>query len=168
MNPEERIAILQGILDQIVDSIEEILLSGEEIPDEIQGMLAEEIEVTMREIAELQSQIVPEKVLPTAPPPTQQPQGQIQSSNINRFAYDPKKRQLFVKFQGDFPQENGPVYQYQNVPEEIFEVFRRGAIPARTNGRNRWGKWWVGKTPSLGATFYQTIRNGGYPYQRVA
>lgn len=104
------------------------------------------------------------------PPPTppQEQQGQIPSSNINRFAYDPKTRSLLVKFQGDYPQENGPVYQYSNVPEQVFEVFRRGAIPAKTNGSNRWGRWWRGKSPSLGASFYEAIRQGGYPYQRVA
>jgi hypothetical protein len=169
MNPAERIELLQRILDQLIESIEEILLSGEEIPDDIQGQLADEIAITMQEIQTLQASMQPQEAPAEAPPPPtpQQPEGQIPSSNINRFAYDPKTKSLLVKFQGDYPQENGPVYQYSNVPEQIFEVFRRGAIPAKTNGQNRWGRWWRGKSPSLGASFYEAIRQGGYPFQRV-
>ncbi len=86
----------------------------------------------------------------------------LQSSNIYGFNYDQKSGTLRVKFQGD------GVYQYQGVPRYIFKIFQSGAVPAKTSGSNEYGKWWEGKQPSLGAAFYQMIRNGGYPYQKVA
>jgi len=89
------------------------------------------------------------------------PQAPIQSSNIWGFTYDPKNKDLFVRFQGD------GIYKYNNVPPMIFEMFRRGSVPARTEGQNQYGEWWVGKRPSLGASLFELIRNGGYPYQRL-
>lgn len=89
------------------------------------------------------------------------------SSNVHSFGYDDKTGRLLVKFQGDYPDQNGPVYGYEGVPKNIYNLFQAGAIPARTNGQNKWGKWWKGKVPSLGASLYTLIKNGGYPYQRL-
>lgn len=72
-----------------------------------------------------------------------------------------------VKFQGDYPEQNGPVYGYEGVPKQIFNLFQKGAIPATTDGSNKWGSWWKGKTPSLGASLNALIKQGGYSYQRL-
>jgi hypothetical protein len=87
---------------------------------------------------------------------------------VHSFGYDEDNGNLLVKFQGDYPQDNGSVYQYSGVPKNIFELFRKGAIPARTDGKNKWGKWWKGKVPSVGASLYTLIKESGYPYQKVA
>jgi hypothetical protein len=89
------------------------------------------------------------------------PQAPLDSSNIYGFQYDPSSGQLKVRFQ------SGSIYNYQGVPPGIFRVFQQGAIPAKTTGQNSFGKWWEGKIPSLGAAFYQLIRQGNYPYQRL-
>lgn len=89
-------------------------------------------------------------------------QAPIDSSNIYGFNYNPKSGSLLVRFQ------SGAVYGYQGVPPGVFRVFQQGAIPAKTKGENRFGKWWQGKIPSLGAAFYELIRQGGYPYQRIS
>lgn len=89
------------------------------------------------------------------------------SSNVHSFGYDDKTGRLLVKFQGDYPDQNGPVYGYSGVPKQIYDLFRQGAVPARTDGKNDWGEWWKGKVPSLGASLYTLIKNGGYPYQRL-
>ena len=86
----------------------------------------------------------------------------LQSSNIYGFSYDPRQKKLLVQF------NSGSVYSYDNVPQNIFNIFKNGAIPARTKGKNRWGEWWVGKIPSLGAAFFNAIRSGPYQYQKVA
>jgi hypothetical protein len=86
----------------------------------------------------------------------------INSSNIFGFAYNPKDGRLLVRF------NEGGVYGYEGVPPGIFKMFQEGAIPARTNGQNRWGKWWRGKSPSLGSSFYSLIKSGPYPYQRLS
>lgn len=101
-------------------------------------------------------------------PPGQQPTSEggiphadINSSNIYGFRFNPKNGQLMVRFQ------SGAVYGYSGVPQGVFNVFRQGAVPAKTNGQNEFGKWWTGKQPSLGAAFYNLIRQGGYAYQRL-
>ena len=86
----------------------------------------------------------------------------LQSSNVFGFQYNPRNRRLLVRF------NSGSVYGYDNVPPAVYQVFAKGAVPARTSGRNRWGRWWQGKIPSLGAAFYQMIRLGNYPYQRLS
>jgi hypothetical protein len=89
------------------------------------------------------------------------PHADLNSSNVYGFRYDPKTGNLLVRFQG------GGVYGYQGVPPGVFKAFQQGAVPAKTNGQNQYGRWWQGKIPSLGAAFYQLIRQGGYPYQRL-
>lgn len=89
------------------------------------------------------------------------PHADLMSSNIYGYRYNPKSGKLLVRF------NSGSVYQYEGVPKAVFDVFGNGAVPAKTSGENRWGRWWQGKIPSLGAAFYQMIRQGGYPYQRI-
>jgi hypothetical protein len=89
------------------------------------------------------------------------PKAPINSSTVYGFQYDPSNKKLLVRFQG------GGVYRYDGVPPSIFKLFQAGAIPCRTTGENKFGKWWRGKVNSYGASFYNIIRNI-YPYQRIA
>lgn len=88
-------------------------------------------------------------------------QAPLNSSNIYGFRYDPKSGRLLVRFQ------SGSIYGYDGVPPAVFQIFQQGAVPAKTNGQNKFGRWWQGKIPSLGAAFYNLIRQGNYPYQRL-
>lgn len=90
------------------------------------------------------------------------------SSNVEGFAYDPKTNRLLVRFLGQHPNRNGPIYGYDKVPPQIFDLLRKGAVPARTDGKNKWGKWWKGKVPSLGASLFTLIKEGGYNYKRLS
>ena len=100
-------------------------------------------------------------------PPGEQPSADgiqhadLNSSNIYGFRYNPKSQKLKVRFQG------GSVYEYDGVPENIFNAFRQGAASARTSGQNQYGRWWQGKNPSLGAAFWNYIRNSGFDYRRL-
>lgn len=85
----------------------------------------------------------------------------LMSSNVYGYRYDPRSQTLLVRF------NSGSIYRYQGVPRGIYNVFASGAVPAKTTGSNRYGQWWVGKTPSLGASFYEMIRSGPYPYEKV-
>lgn len=89
------------------------------------------------------------------------PKADLQSSNVYGYQYDPSSKQLRVRF------NNGGVYEYEGVPSFVYKMFARGAIPAKTDGQNQWGAWWKGKQPSLGASFYELIRDQ-FPYQKVA
>lgn len=90
------------------------------------------------------------------------PQAGLQSSTVYGFKYSPKNKRLFVKFQGD------GVYKYDNVPSVIARLFMDGASRAKTQGSNRYGAWWRGKKPSLGAALNQHIKNLGFPYQKIS
>lgn len=90
------------------------------------------------------------------------PEAWLQSSNVYGYQYDPSSRKLRVRF------NNGGVYEYMGVPKEIYDLFNDGAIPARTEGENEWGAWWPGKKPSLGASLHWLIKQGGFPYVKLA
>jgi len=90
------------------------------------------------------------------------PQSRLQSSTVYGFKYSPRNKRLFVKFQGD------GVYKYDNVPSNIARLFMDGASRAKTTGSNRYGSWWQGKKPSLGAALNQHIKNLGFPYQKIS
>lgn len=220
MRPEEEIKALEEIINEILAGIQEILQSGEMISDELQGRIADEINITTDRIDALRQEISqrpPVEPPPHEPvgvdllwqlaggdetafvgylrtfpdpalnallrnptqlkktiedlqrrmPPGQQPivdgipHADINSSNIYGFRYNPKNGRLMVRFQ------SGSVYGYEGVPAGVFKTFQQGAVPAKTNGRNNFGRWWTGKMPSLGAAFYDLIRQGGYTYQRL-
>lgn len=131
-----------------------------------QKALARLIEQFSEVLLELSQEQTP-NITPQVPPLQQNIQQGMPSSNVEGFAYDPKTNKLMVRFLGEHPNRNGPIYAYENVPPNIFEIFRRGAIPAKTDGQNKWGKWWKGKYPSLGAAMYHLIKAGGYQYQRI-
>lgn len=92
----------------------------------------------------------------------------IKSSNVFGFRYDPDSRKLRVKFNGKDVKSTGPMYEYENIPPQIAEMFMSGAVPAKTKGRNRWGRWWRGKSPSIGAAANRLLRNGGFNYRRLS
>ena len=233
MPPEQEIAQLEALIDQIIEMLEQTIASGEQLSDEFQGEIANELQETTQRIAQLQQQTQqpPQPPQPPEQPPEQppgvngpppsstaqllwilagqqedyflqylqnypdsstrsllnnpgelertiqylhrmmpsgtQPQmdgiqhADLNSSNIYGFRYDPNTKKLLVRFQG------GSVYGYDGVPPQVYKMFSSGAVPAKTNGQNQYGRWWEGKNPSLGASFYSLIRQGGYPYQRV-
>lgn len=184
--------------EQAINSIKEALREvmqllvqrGEPLSDELKAKLAQVMEHAANRIQQLRQEEQQEKELeqieeeqaevaesltPTEPtvPPTGGPIPPLEpapheSSNINAFRYDPENQKLFVKFQGKYPSQNGPVYSYEGVPPNIYDVFRRGAVAPKTSGKNAWHTWKEGVTPSHGASMYALIRQGNYPYQRLS
>ncbi len=167
MNPNEEIQLLEQLLDQLLQGIQDVLMSGEILSDEFQGMLAQEIETTVNRIDQLRSENPAESLQPSTQEQQKPQTAGMPSSNVEGFAYDDKRGRLLVRFLGKYPQRNGPVYAYGGVPKQIFDLFQKGAVPARTDGQNKWGKWWKGKVPSLGASLFTLIKQQGYPYQRL-
>ncbi len=86
----------------------------------------------------------------------------LQSSNIWGTQYNPKSGKMRVKFQG------GSVYEYDGVPQNIYKAFVTGNASAKTDGSNKYGKWWKGKSPSAGASMNQYIKAGAFPYRRLS
>lgn len=96
------------------------------------------------------------------------PESEIGSSNVYGTDYNPQTGSLKVKFNGKKVKSDGPSYQYEGVPPEIASMVQNGDIPARTDGSNQWGTWWQGKKPSLGASANSILKNGPFPYQKIA
>ena len=94
------------------------------------------------------------------------PKAWLQSSNVYGFKYDPSSKKLFVRFHSK-NKDAGPVYQYDGIPSEVFDMIRNGAVSAKTEGRNSYGRWWKGKNPSLGATVSALLKNGPFPYKKL-
>ena len=212
MNPDE----LEDILDRLLQTIEEVMQSGEVLSDEFQGVLAETIRDLSNEIDEAREQPPPPvegsvsndaqllwvlsgsqpqaflSYLRTFPTPAtqallnnptalnatieqlqrQMPQGEqpvvdgiphadLNSSNIWGANYDPRSGKMKVRFQG------GSEYEYDGVPQNIFNAFIKGNASAKTKGKNQYGKWWEGKNPSMGAAMNQYIKAGGFPYRKL-
>lgn len=156
---------LEDLLSQLLRGIQDVIQSGEILTDEFQGVLAQELDYLTTRIDELRGST---DQIPPIPPAEPDLNPAMPSSNIGAFGYDEENGRLLVQFLGKHPDRNGPIYAYGGVPKQIFDLFQKGAIPARTNGRNRWGKWWKGKVPSMGASMYTLIKEAGYPYERLS
>jgi len=189
----DELQALESLLNELLNGIQGLLSSGEVLSDELQGMLAQEIQFTMDRMTQLRSQsnepppigeiesqeeetlksagIQSSPNLPISPSaiPANVPiqPAPHESSNINGFNYNPETQELYVKFQDKYPGQNGPVYAYEGVPEYIFDIFRRGAIAPKTSGKNAWHRWKRNVAPSHGASMWALIRAGGFPYRRL-
>lgn len=161
---EARIEELKNALRAIIQMVQD---RGAPLSDEMKTLLAQVMEHVASRIQQLRAEEIPGRQPPA--PPTQPPIDQaMPSSNIEGFSYDPKNQRLYVRFLGKHPNRFGPIYSYDAVPPQVFKMFREGAVPARSNGQNKWGRWWKGKVPSMGASLYTLLKTQGYPYQRVS
>lgn len=170
MNPEERIVLLYQVIDEILTVVQQAIQSGEEIPDELQALLAKELSETADYIEQLRQQGGIGQGIETREPLTKVPQldqGPFESSNVNSFKYNPDNGQLFVKFHGKDSADSGPIYQYSNIPKYIYDVFARGGVGPKTSGQNQYHRWIKGVTPSLGASLNALIKQGGFSYNRL-
>ncbi len=127
------------------------------VPDPVLNSIA----TNPARVQSLVNQLSQKVTLPAGESSEGVPHADLNSSNIYGFQYDPRSKLLRVKFQGD------GIYEYGGVPPQIFKAFQAGAVPAKTNGSNQYGSWWQGKQPSLGAAFYELIRDQ-FPYQKVS
>lgn len=163
---EQRIEELKNALREVV-----ALISAREgpMPPDLKAMLVQVMEHVATRIQQLRAEEQEEPV-EGLKPIAQQPEiapAPFASSTIYGFNYDYPNQRLLVKFQGNDGVGQGPVYAYEGVQPYIFDLFKKGAAIAKTTGSNRWGKWWRGKSPSLGSAMHGLIKAGNYPYQRV-
>ena len=83
------------------------------------------------------------------------PEG-LKSSNVWKYKYDDKKLELVVKFQ------DGETYTYFNVSPQLFNDFSNGNGVCITEGKNEYGEWFIGKSPSMGAAVHELLLGLGY------
>ncbi len=153
---------MDELIQKLIAAVMELIEEGEEIPDEVIDQITA---ILLNRIRQIQEEKPIESPGQQGTPPLQD---SMASSNIHSYGYDDASGELRVKFNGKTEKDAGPVYSFGGVPPQIFDLFRKGAVPARTKGQNRWGKWWMGKRPSAGASFYTLIREAGYPHKRLS
>ncbi|CAB4133783.1 KTSC domain containing protein [uncultured Caudovirales phage] len=152
---------LEELLRELLQTIQLMVESGEEMSDELQGQIAQTLELLFNRIEEQKGSAPTQTQIPEVPT------GEFPSSNVNGFKYDPKNQEMLVQFHGPYPQTLGPIYKYSGVPQFIFDIISRGAVGPKTSGQNRYHRWLRGVTPSLGASVNSLLKAGGFSYQKV-
>lgn len=156
---------LRELIQELVQAVSLAMQSGEQLPDEFLGQIAQTLELLYNRLEEVEA--AGQDIPPTPPSGRPDIQEAMPSSNVEGFARDENTGKLYVRFLGKHPNRMGPVYEYSGVPDSMYNLFRQGAVPARTNGQNKWGKWWKGKSPSMGASVNVLLKQGGFNYRRV-
>lgn len=82
------------------------------------------------------------------------------SSNVNRILFNDENNELTIKF------NDGDIYTYKDVEFSVFMDVKDGLAACLTDGESKWGSWYVGKSPSVGAAVYQILVDGGYSYSK--
>lgn len=82
------------------------------------------------------------------------------SASVKKLYYNDETQDLVVEFNG------GDRYTYFNIPFDVFRDVLEGNAVCKTEGSNKWGSWYVGKSPSVGAAVYQILFEGGFNYTK--
>ena len=84
----------------------------------------------------------------------------IKSSNVKKIMYNDETEEMFIQFQ------DKSIYTYFNVPFQIFLNVSGGKATCTTSGQNRYGSWYVGKSPSVGSAVHKYLINTGIKYKK--
>ena len=84
----------------------------------------------------------------------------VESSNVNSVVYQDETKELVIKFR------DGGIYTYFDVDINEFMSVVQGLAECKTEGSNKWGEWYVGKTPSVGAAVWEYLINTGKQYKK--
>ena len=83
---------------------------------------------------------------------------QLSSSFVSELQYLSEENKVYVIL-------SNKKYTFLNVPEAIFTAWTKGASTCVTSDSGKKKRWWIGKTPSLGA-FFNTHIKPKYTYVR--
>jgi hypothetical protein len=84
----------------------------------------------------------------------------IRSSNVKKIMYNDDTKEMFIQFQ------DKSIYTYFNVPFQLFLDVSGGKATCITSGENKYGSWFVGKTPSAGAAVHRYLIKRGVAYKK--
>ena len=92
----------------------------------------------------------------------------MKSSNIAGATYDSDTQKLRVIFAPKEKRKGGTVYEYENVDQETWKDMAAGNATPVTEGSSKFGIWFHGKDPSVGAAFAKKIRKNKekFPYDK--
>jgi len=87
--------------------------------------------------------------------------GRLKSSNVKRMKYNTKSRVMTIEFNG------GGIYEYYEIDYATYQNVKNGNAVCKTTGQNKYGKWFVGKTPSNGSSIWKYLRGASsFPIPR--
>lgn len=91
----------------------------------------------------------------------------MKSSWIRSFAYDNRTQKLYMTV------HTGKTYSWDNIDPMMASQILRGDASCTTEDPTGKRRWWISKNPSLGAAFWQYLKNfsGGKttnPFQEIA
>jgi hypothetical protein len=89
-------------------------------------------------------------------------QGSVNSSNVDSFRYNDVSGELILTF------NDGSRYRYYQIDLEEFENIVLGDAVCETEGENEFGRWFVGKTPSVGAAVWKYLRDKNVRYEKLS
>ena len=84
----------------------------------------------------------------------------LKSSNVRRVMYNDEIKEMYIQFQ------DKSVYTYFNVSFDLFMKIANGDAVCITTGENKYGSWFVGKTPSNGAAVHKWLIKAGVSYKK--
>jgi hypothetical protein len=84
----------------------------------------------------------------------------IRSSNVKKIMYNDETKEMFIQFQ------DKSIYTYFGVSFQLFLDVSGGRATCITSGENKYGVWYVGKTPSVGAAVHTFLIRRGVKYRK--
>lgn len=86
--------------------------------------------------------------------------GSLKSSNVKNIMYNDDTKEMFIQFQ------DKSIYTYFNVSFDLFLKVSGGKATCITTGENKYGKWYKGKSPSVGAAVHKYLVKSGISYKK--
>ena len=84
----------------------------------------------------------------------------IRSANVRKIMYNDETKEMFIQFQ------DKSIYTYFEVPFQLFLDVSGGKATCITSGENKYGAWFVGKTPSVGAAVHRYLVKKNVRYKK--
>ena len=85
----------------------------------------------------------------------------INSSNVKSYRYNTETFELEITF------NNGSKYRYFEIDFDTFENISYGDATCITTGKNQYGSWYEGKSPSYGAAIWDFLINNDVEYEEI-
>lgn len=177
MDQRKYLDLLNQILDEIVDAIDEARQSGEVMSDDLQNKLADEIDATIAEIIEIETQIAQEEQQRPKEENAQSPQNSQSSQGPTADAQllwilSGQQEQAFISYLRSFPTEstidllNNPTLLSETI-DQLSQQMPPGDQPttngiqhADLNSSTVWGSAYDPKTGKMRVRF-----QGGSEYE---
>jgi hypothetical protein len=84
----------------------------------------------------------------------------IKSSNVKKIMYEDETKEMTIQFQ------DKSIYTYFEVPFDLFLDVSGGNAVCITSGENKYGRWWIGKSPSVGSAVHKFLVKKQIKYKK--